>query len=594
MKRTALTFCFSLILAAGFGCNEDPRYGPFQRDVGGADVETPDSGLDASDGGRDTERDVREDVQEDSGRDIDEDTGPPDDPNEAWFQTACETTSPKPLNLETNDDGNWAFAPPTGISNYTNLSIDGYEAPHAAATYDSESLHVAGGVVSTPDSLARVGKETFRTTLDRTLPVDFTQDPLGSTVIERESPDGRPVKIYRTWGTTSEPATVQDIRSDVLVGLGAFDESDIPGIKRSGSKTSSHFRIEVAAHGIPRAGDSPHRIYGLSVEHFRGQHRAFSTDARSLESLAPLGTATESHCVKERMEMPRPLYLYFVVDVDGPDGWEAKVAQLVEWVAEDSIYRRWPTRVKFGITNTLPANGGRLHGDDGWLGNLEKVKSHLKDAALDCQSSADWACSGTRDGLKSARQGLTYMDRTTDPAPLDERLRPEGKRKLAVVFISDETPASVQDGSKSLEFYPNFLRSKSPSLIGLVSTTMECRSSAASSPYLALGADIQTDLCSISERYGDLHRALVDESFTASPVSQPTLHDYITFDKAPIPPSLRVYQNEAELPRGSGFEYHPAQGIRLMGEYSPDNRSLWGGPYYNVLRFYSWDYGLEE
>jgi hypothetical protein len=291
------------------------------------------------------------------------------------------------------------------------------------------------------------------------------------------------------------------------------------------------------------------------------------------------------------MRLPTPYYLYFVIDVDGPAGWadtvETYVTQVSERLAQISSDN---FRIQIGITNTVVANEGRFFRDTGWLERGELSVDAVRRVATACQESNDWQCDGERDGLAVAEAGLQKMDRPASAGGDGPRMKPDDERGLAVIFISDENPESVQSGARTPASYVESLESHSPWVVQVIGPQSDCGSKPLAKAYRGIDADSVEDLCSLPNNAGELNR-IVREVFDVWATGRSSIGAF-SLSETPISPSLRMFQNAAEIVRddAGGFRYQPDfNQVELRGAFSPWQVDYFGGPYFNVVRYYAWD-----
>jgi hypothetical protein len=304
-------------------------------------------------------------------------------------------------------------------------------------------------------------------------------------------------------------------------------------------------------------------------------------------SLAPLGTSFSAQCAKDQVDLPTPWYFYFVIDVDGPEAYEAwvesYVAALAERVSKDSGNFIAP---RFGFTNDIAANEGELVGAGDWLRLGDGLQRAVREAATDCRSFGGWRCEGERDALSVTEQGLSSV-----------KMKPKSERELSIVLITDEQPASIQSGRQTADSYKDQLAEFEPTFLHVLRPSGDCvPNSAIPEAYGNIGADFVDDLCELQN--GDRLDQILYHSFSIFGTGNPSNPDEIDLRQRPIPSTIQVFQNDLRVPRSrtAGFSdrHTSPQSITLHGPFSAQALDLWRGPYFNVARYYSWDYGSED
>jgi hypothetical protein len=292
------------------------------------------------------------------------------------------------------------------------------------------------------------------------------------------------------------------------------------------------------------------------------------------------------------MVLPTPYYLYFVIDVDGPAGWAGTVENYVTRISERIAQISPRFRLQIGITNTIAANEGRFFRETGWIERGEMSVDAVRRASTMCAESNDWQCGGERDGLAVAEAGLQRMDRPDNAGGKGPTMKPADQRQLAVIFISDENPASIQSGARDAASYRESLESHSPSVVQVIGPQSNCGSKPLAKAYRGIDADSVEDLCSLPNNAGELNR-IVRNVFAIGGVAYETRAlEAIQLSETPISPSLRMFQNTAEIVRddAGGYRYQSDfNQIELRGRFSPWQVDYFGGPYFNVVRYYAWD-----
>ena len=569
MKRTALILGCLLPLAATFGCNEDPRRGAFTMDVGT------------------------------------EDTSPPSEA-EKWYQTACETTSPREISVEENGDGNWAYALPRSASEYRNLQLSGFEAPHAAAIVESNLTGVSGALLSrsvafgeenAPDAVMRDQIASF--------PEPVAEKIFGTLGGPYETHGGRRVTIARFLLKADAPMTVDAFRNLMLVHFADFDRDDVESLGDEDGETHSKFRVYVTLQTMPTPEtDRKHGVYSMAVSAAQAydendEVRQAMEDLSLSNNVAPAGTAWTGRCDKYRMRMPTPFYVYFVLDVDGPGDYEEAVEKYVSEVAkrfEQAFPGSADFRTRIGITNTIVENRGRLVSEGGWIPADANVERLVEKAATDCEPTADWTCQGTRDGLATIENGLRQMDSRSDPSDKSVRMKPPGDRALALVIISDEEPASIRSGERTAESYRTFLEGHRPDILQVIGPQKDCgNSQRLATAYGDIGAGSVDDYCQMAE--GEAGLNTVSDAFAFSGTGTPSTLGGFHLSDTPITNSLRTFQNDTFVPRSGedGFRYFAySNNAVLVGSFSPYSVDPWEAPYFNAFRYYSWGDGTDE
>jgi hypothetical protein len=313
-------------------------------------------------------------------------------------------------------------------------------------------------------------------------------------------------------------------------------------------------------------------------------------------NVAPAGTGRTGQCEKMRTIIPARYYLYLVIDVDGPGAYPEAVDRYVAQVLRKYQLNGRATQYRIGVTNTILENEGTLAGDAGWLTETDEVRRVVRSAATECEPSSDWACEGTRDGLAAANRGLKRMTNETAPPPTSHRMLPPDERALAVAFISDEQPASLQTGSRTVDSYAEFFESQKTTFIQTIGPQSDCSEGKhLSNSYAEISPMFAHDYCTL------LQSDISEEDIVRDPWgwlsgSWDPSSDYQLMG-TPITPSLRVERNDATIPRsyGDGFQYFANDNsIAFFGEYSPKSLDPFDGPYFNVFRYYSWGDGAEE
>jgi hypothetical protein len=219
----------------------------------------------------------------------------------------------------------------------------------------------------------------------------------------------------------------------------------------------------------------------------------------------------------------------------------------------------------------------------------------VRRAATMCVESDDWQCGGERDGLAVAEAGLQRMARPESAGGEGPRMKPTDQRQLAVIFISDENPASIQSGARTPASYRESLESHSPSVVQVIGPQSDCGSKPLAKAYRGIDAESVEDLCSLPNNAGGLNR-IVREVFDVW-VSGLSSIGAFSLSEIPISPSLRMFQNADEIVRddAGGFRYQPDfNQVELRGAFSPWQVDYFGGPYFNVVRYYAWGDGSED
>ncbi len=561
--QTILLAGSSVFFLGLLGCNEDPVGGGFTFDAGQNDTGVPSTA-------------------------------------EEWFETACETTSPGDVTVQENQDGNWAFALPKGDFEYFNLPISGFDAPHAGALIDHSNGDVAGAVASGPgsiDDFEEPDKSLRRALLDR-LPDGVETPDFGSNLsAEYETHDGRRARTLTSPLLTDSAMAAGQLRNDILFALADFDHSDIWFVEPEFDGTAfSSFRLRLTLQSMPSAGDGGgHWVIALSVEPTEPndeQTRIAAVDMAGSHNLAVAGSSFSAQCDRSTMVLPTPYYLYFVIDVDGPAGWAGTVENYVTQVSERIAQISPRYRLQIGITNTVAANEGRFFREADWLERGEVSVDAVRRAATVCQETNGWQCGGERDGLAVAEAGLQRMDRPESGGGEGPSMKPADQRQLAVIFISDEEPASVQSGNRTAASYRESLQSHNPWVVQVIGPQSDCGSKPLAKAYRGIDADSVEDLCALPTNAGELNR-IVREVFAIGGVAYETRAlGSIQLSETPISPSLRMFQNADGIVRddADGFRYQPdLNQVELRGGFSPWQVDYFGGPYFNVVRYYSWD-----
>ena len=561
--RTILLAGSSVFFLGLLGCNEDPVGGEFTFDAGQSDTDVPSTA-------------------------------------EEWFETACETTSPGDVTVQENQDGNWAFALPKGDFEYFNLPISGFDAPHAGALIGESGMNLAGAIASGPGSIDHFeepDKTLRRAILDRLPDGIEASDFGGSLSPEYETHDGRRARTLTSPLLTDSAMAAGQLRNDILFALTEFDDSDIWFTEPNfDGEAFSSFRLRLTLQTMPGAGDrDDHWVIALSVEPTEPndeEARIAATDLAGSHNLAVAGSSFSAQCDRSTMVLPTPYYLYFVIDVDGPAGWAGTVENYVTRISERIAQISPRFRLQIGITNTIAANEGRFFRETGWIERGEMSVDAVRRAATMCAESNDWQCSGERDGLAVAEAGLQRMDRPDNAGGEGPRMKSANERGLAVIFISDENPESVQSGARTPASYRESLESHSPWVVQVIGPQSDCGSKPLAKAYRGIDADSVEDLCALPTNAGELNR-IVREVFAIGGVAYETRAlGSIQLSEMPISPSLRMFQNAEGIVRddADGFRYQPdLNQVELRGGFSPWQVDYWGEPYFNVVRYYAWD-----
>ncbi len=561
VKRTALILGCLLPLAATFGCNEDPRRGAFTMDVGT------------------------------------EDTSPPSEA-EKWYQTACETTSPREISVEENGDGNWAYALPRSASEYRNLQLSGFEPPHAAAIVESNLTGVSGALLSRPVAFGEENApDAVMRDQTKSLPKPVAEQIFNTSHGTYDTPGDRRATIFRLLLETSEPVTVDAFRNLMLVHFADFDRNDVESLGDEDGETHSKFRVYVTLQTMPTPGsDNNHGVYSMAVSAAQAydendEVRQVMDDLSLSNNVAPAGTARTGRCDKYLVDIGTRRYTYLVIDVDGPDGYSKDVNRFFSKIAEVAFERGVPPLVRLGVTNTVMANKGRfVH--DGWLNDKEEFLQAIKDAATECKPTDEWACEGERDGLAVAKKGLEYMSNQENPPPKDVRMVPDSLS--AVGIISDENPHTIESGERTADYYRPWGREKVAQIIGPRGDCAPDHQLAAAYIDIFGATDFAYlhDYCELQEERNSVNTASHHFGNTF-PIFPRTRHAP-QLSSTPITPSLRSFLNADEVPRAreNGFAYFPYDNTaQLVGSYSDTELDPFGGPYFVAFRHFSWDYG---
>jgi hypothetical protein len=564
VKRTALTLGCLLLLAATSGCNEDPRPGAFTVDAGT------------------------------------EDTSPPSEA-EKWYQTACETTSPREISVEENTDGNWAYALPRSASEYRNLQLSGFEAPHAAAVVETSLNGVAGALMSRPvDFAENNGPDGVMRNQSESFPDPVAEKIFATNQGAYDTQGGRRATNGRFLLKTDVPMTVDAFRNLMLVHFADFDRSDVEGLGGDDGEKHSQFRVFVTLQTMPTPGtDRNHGVYSIAVSAAQAydeneEVRQAMEDLSLSNNLAPAGTSRRDDCDKYSVPIGTRQYTYLVIDVDGPEGYSKDVNRFFSKISEAAFARGVPPLVRLGVTNTVMANEGRfVH--DGWLNNKEEFLQAVKDAATECKPTDDWACEGERDGLGVAKKGLEYMSNQENPPPKDVRMVPDSLS--AVGIISDEKPHTIESGERTAEYYRDWFGRKIGQIVGPKGQCSAKKRLAQA--YIDISSEngytYLDDYCELRDEL-DTNNTAVQNFWRAVPIDQTTTHSS-QLSLTPLTPSLRAVLNAEDVPRSreNGFAYFAnANTAGLYGSYSGNKLDPFAGPYFVAFRYWSWDDGSEE
>ena len=579
MIRCRTTFAvLSILLVVSVGCNEDPQRTPFNFDTGNRDA-----------GQSDTE------MSDTSSQDA----GDMSDARE-WFESACETTSPRDVAIQENEQGNWAFAVPQRVSEYQTLRPAGYETPHAAAVMSAPSADVAGALVSGPmeinesDSVDGV----LRNSLMGSLPENLSEGEFSTFRGSYETPDGRSASKGIMWVESDEPMDAGEVRERILFHLADFSPADVDINSNFEGEEGSKFQLLATLQSMPTPGSNrEHGVFSFSVAPEARYNKSEPTrqtteDIRLSNNLAPAGTSYTGFCDKFHVTIGKRKYVYLILDVDGPEGYSKTVDRFFATIA-DQAFDPAPPLVRLGVTNTVMANEGRfVH--DGWLNDKEEFLQAIKDAATECKPTDDWACEGERDGLAVAKSGLEYMNNQEDPPPRDVLMVPGNVS--AVSIISDEKPHTIESGERTADFYKPWLRG----ITQIIGPQDGCSADKKLSE--AYREVFENNDRSFIDDYCDLENELDYDNppfrqfLTRFPVGARFI-DAPQLTSTPLTPSLRAVLNNEDVPRSrdDGFYYLARRNTAwLNGSYSGTGLDPFGGPYFVAFPYSSWDYGSEE
>ena len=579
VRRRATFAVLSILLVVSVGCNEDPQRTPFnfdtgKRDAGQSDIEASDTGS--------------------------QDAGDVSDARE-WFETACETTSPRDVRIEENERGNWAFAVPQRVSEYQTLRPAGFETPHAASVMNAREVGVAGALVSRPLEISESNSvdAILEQTLKDSLPEGLAEGEHSTFSGSYETRDGRSASQARIWVEAVKPMDAGEVRERILFHLAEFSPADVDINSDFEGEEGSEFRLLVTLQSMPTSGSNrEHGVFSFSVAPKTSYNnseptRQTSEDIHLSNNLAPAGTSYTDFCEKFHVTIRDRMYVYLVIDVDGPEEYSKTVDRFFSKIA-DQAFEPTPRLVRLGVTNTVMANEGRfVH--DGWLNDKDEFLQAIKDAATDCKTTDDWACEGERDGLAVAKSGFEYMNDQENPPPRDVRMVPGGVS--AVGIISDEKPHTIESGERTADYYRAWGKRRVRQIIGPRGDCAADKKLAEA--YIDVFGETDypylDDYCELQEEL-NYSNTVFQNFLTTFPISRRTTHAP-QLSSTPLTPSLRSLLNAKEIPRSreNGFDYHPSDNTAwLNGSYSDIELDPFAGPYFVAFRYWSWDYDSGE
>lgn len=380
--------------------------------------------------------------------------------------------------------------------------------------------------------------------------------------------------------------TPRELRDQWLVAVGPATEGDLDASKiPSGSgEAQKNYRVELTV--VRRTGGEENATPRLVSATIAPEAAMLDEETEfQVDDLITTGNAaardatTTDDCwgFQPFATVPK-MDFYFVVDGDGPEGYADRIRQFARNL-QSTVSRRSLDH-RFGVTNTQPDNAGRLV-DGSWQRLESELVQALDDAALDCQASEDWTCSGAdQHGLQVALEGFDYLcGEGEESAPEEMQFRTGSFASQMNVFVSDEDAATIAGGASLEDYRPLRQRASRWAMTpesacdGLPETTAYDRIARHEEMQLDLRADV------LPERAGEL---VCYATILATP---------IRFPESPISPSIGMWLDGQSVSRSTahGFDYSSTSNTLVfpgdcrLREFAP-GKDIVGFAHYQYFR----------
>jgi hypothetical protein len=487
---------------------------------------------------------------------------PPDDPDEDFTGS---------IDYYSSNIGNYKIGLPPGFSNYRALTLVNTPAPIAAGVYGDSLTSVYGFILSKDAEMGRTSpdqslRDTVRAEILDLAGNDTDNLIFGTNGGAFDTHDGKRAAIGRYLINTPSPKSASKVREELLLGLDAFNQSDVTGqgLPSTAGQTHTQFRIFVSvifrsnssgpSQALMSAAVTPAAVYDS-----RNQVRFQMDDLTNTTNVSEEvdGELVGCERFQPASDIPKAFF-YWVLDQSG--SMNQNNSDLASF-GQSFINQVQRTQLDFalGVTNMDVNNQGRLYNP--WTKNAQQFANDIQNGVINCTG---WNCSGgAEDGLESGLQGISYMRGLTPqtPPPVE---RIDSSASLITIFFTDEPDNSVAYDNVPEQKYIDFYTGPGRTTAFAITGTQDCEQDGPSYQNVALATGGKfASVCS-----GDLTGILTDIIFAAT--GQATQYQ---LSETPVSASLSVFLNGDFVPRNrdDGFEYFAQDNsVAFFGSYRPE------------------------
>ncbi len=490
---------------------------------------------------------------------------------ERFIATACDTPASEPVDYYKNDNGDWLLALPAAFNNYTELTPATAPPRVMSAVFDDPVNEVAAFILSN-DISGQPNPITVRNSYDSAIAATGTVQQTFSEGAFRTHDSFQAAS--GTYEISTSGKSARQVRDELLFGFAPFEATDVTGTPNASGNIYSDYIIKMTVivrhdRTITLVTVAPQQLHDTrNAIQFRMSDLTNTTGVASSSA----GHSLRCHAFPATTEIPKADF-YWVLDQSG-----SMIPQFTKLknFAQDFYNSLSNTALDFrlGVTNMEESFGGKLRANPGWHTDPHTFSNEIQYYVIDCSSNFTGCSDSQENGLYAARQGITYMKRST--TPLSSRIR--AGAKVATIFMSDEEDQSIKDGqdpggpnvgaARLLNDYMSFFAA-TPLAFSIVGTGNGCGSDGSAYRDVALNSGgAGASLCS-QDLQSTIDTIIVKVAGDASPFRLP---------QTPISSTLRVFQASDDgktgvwIPRShdDGFDYFPqSNSIAFFGSYRP-------------------------
>jgi len=482
-----------------------------------------------------------------------------------WIVSACDDPSGEPVNYYTSANGDWLFALPPALANYTELSIATAtpQNKQAAAAFDDPSNEVTSFLLSMsanpaqPTPIEAVQALRARVAQTGTIIQDQTSG-------EFDTHDFHRAAVSKFLIRTSQPRAARQVRDTLLFNVAPFQAADASGLPVSSGNTYLEFRVFISVTYRKSALNGDRLIITAAIapaQKFdeRDKVRFRMDDLTNTTGVTSSLDGYFTRCNTFRAGEGNPQAdFYWNLDQSGSmyDDY-ARVKSVAN--AFYANLNNTALDYRLSMATMDQAYFGRPLGTVPWFTDLPTFLARINQI-----ETGNFNCCAEY-GLKTSRDGIQWM--RSSSAPQSARIRPDAQ--LITVVLSDEEDEEFQGVNLTTGAGLNLLNQYKQFFVA--NTIMFAIVRYTTSRY-SDGAAYREVAFATGGSAADLEATDIQETIDEIIYAATGLASAYVLPSTPISSTLRVFKDGEWVPRGrdNGFDYFAStNSIAFFGTFRP-------------------------